>query len=126
MIEDKLRAKLLANTQLAALVGDRIFVLQAPQGVETPYVVYSIISNNPVYTIGCVNDKPVIQYSVFSQHYSQARTIQNLIRSEIDNYHGTLDGVSVASIQCNGLGINEREKDSQLVHISYDYQIHLN
>lgn len=126
MIEDALRTKLLANSQIAALIADRMYVLQAPQAVSTPYVVYFVVSNQPIYSVNSINDDIIIQYSVFAPTYAQSRTIANLIRTDLDNYFGTLSGISIATIQFNGIGVQEKEKESQLAHISYDFRIILN
>lgn len=126
MIEDALRTRLLADSSISALIADRMYVLQAPQGGPTPYVVYMIVSENPNYTVGCVSDELIIQYSVFSATYAQARSIAKAIRANLENAHGTIGGVGVSSIRFDGIGANEREEDSRLVHISYDFRIILN
>lgn len=126
MIEDALRERLLADTSISTIIADRMYVLQAPQGVIKPYVVYLIASEIPNYTVGCVNDDLIIQYSVFSPSYAQARSIAKAIRANLENAHGTIGGISVSSIRYDGQGVNKRETDSQLVHISYDFRIILN
>lgn len=126
MIEDALRTRLLADTAIAALIGERMYVTQAPQGVTAPYVVYLVVTENPIYGVGSVNDDVVIQYSVFASTYAQTRTIAKAIRANLENAFGTIGGVSVALIKYSGLGANEREKESQLAHISYDFRIILN
>lgn len=126
MIEDALRTKLLANTAITNIIGQRIYVLQAPQSIDLPYVVYLIVSNTPEYTANCITDNVVIQYSVFAKSYVQARTIANLIRSELEPFFGEIDGISVVVIRFDGIGASEREKDSQLAHISYDFKIIIN
>jgi len=126
MIEDALRTKLLSVTAITDLIGQRMYVLQAPQGVEVPYVVYLVVSITPEYTAHCIQDNVVLQYSVFAATYAQARTIANLIRTELEPFYGEIEGVSVTAIRFDGLGASEREKQSQLAHISYDFKIILN
>lgn len=126
MIEDALRTRLLADSLISTLISDRMYVLQAPQGGPTPYVVYLIVSENPNYTVGCVSDELIIQYSVFSETYLQGRSIAKAIRANLENAHGIIGGVDVSSIRFDGIGVNKREDDSRLVHISYDFRIILN
>jgi len=126
MIEDALRTKLLANTEISALIGERMYVLQAPQAVEVPYVVYFVVSSMPDYYSGCIQEDVTIQYSVFAQTYAQARTIANLIRAELEPFYGEIEGISVTVIRFDGIGASEREKESQLAHISYDFKIKIN
>jgi hypothetical protein len=126
MIEDALRTRLLAVTAIADQISQRMYVNQAPQGVDKPYVVYFIVSNTPEYTAHCIQDNVIIQYSVFANTYSQARTIANLIRENLEPFFGIIDGVSVTAIRFDGIGASEKEKNSQLAHISYDFKIIIN
>ena len=126
MIEDALRTRLLAVTEIADLIGERMYVNQAPQGEPSPYVVYLVVDNTPEYTAHCIQDNVIIQYSVFANTYSQARTIANLIRENLEPIFGMIDNISVTAIRFNGLGVSEKEKISQLSHISYDFKIIIN
>lgn len=126
MIEDALRTKLLLNTTLTGLVGDRIYVNEAPQSGAKPYIVYTVITIEPIYSARCVLDEVTIQYSVFAERYGSARTIANLIRTDLERFNGLLSGISVVNIDFAGLGASEKEKDSRLAHISYDFKITIN
>ena len=125
-LEDALRSRLLANTAIAALISERMFVLQAPQKVENPYVVYLVVNTNPTYGQGCISDETIVQYSVFAQSYGQARNIAKLIRASLENFGGMIEDTSIGCIKFDGIGVSEKEKDSQLAHISYDFRIILN
>lgn len=126
MIEDALRDKLISNTSLFEVVADRIYVNEAPQGCETPYIVYTIISIQPTYAAHCILDDVTIQYSVFAQKYGVARTAANLVRAELERFSGVLDELYVVNIDFSGLGVSQKEKDSRLAHISYDFKITIN
>lgn len=126
MIEDALRTKLLLNTSLTGLVADRIYVNEAPQAGPKPYIVYTVITIEPIYGARCVLDEVTIQYSVFAERYGSARTIVNLIRTDLERFNGLLSGISVVNIDFAGLGASEKEKDSRLAHISYDFKITIN
>jgi hypothetical protein len=126
MIEDALRTKLLLNTTLTGLVADRIYVNEAPQGGAKPYVVYTVITIEPIYTAHCIQDEVTIQYSVFAERYASARTIVNVIRTDLERFSGVLSGISVLNIDFAGVGASEKEKDSRLAHISYDFKTTIN
>lgn len=126
MIEDALRNKLLDNTNLTALIADRLFVQEAPQGVARPYVVYLVVSLNPEYCQGESTDHIIIQYSCFAERHSESRAIANIIRQDLNGFSGELEGIKIPSIVFDSQGVNIREKDSRLAHISYDFRIILN
>jgi len=124
MIEEALRTRLIANSSLTAIVGTRIFPLEIPQGDAVPAVVYQIININPRNAqAGCVYDDYLIQYSCFSTSYKQAREMAEIIRSDLDRFCGTLDGVYVPMIRFEGLGANDRGSDTRYAHVSYDFRI---
>lgn len=126
MIEDILRNKLLTNATLTNLVGNRIFVQEAPQGVQVPYIVYLIVSVSPEYCQNYESDEITIQYSVFAQKYADARNIAGLIRQELSGFSGVLDGEYMPMIIFDSQGANERDTTSRLAHISYDFKIRKN
>ena len=43
-IEDALQAHILASSEITALIGNRVFADEAPQGVATPFIVFQRIS----------------------------------------------------------------------------------
>jgi hypothetical protein len=126
MLEDALRTRLLADTEIASLIGERMFVNEAPQGIERPYVVYMVVSLMPQYGTSCVYDEMVIQYSCFAEKYADARSVVNAIRNNIGRFSGKIGPLHVPKIRFHSQGANEREKDSRLAHISYDFEIILN
>lgn len=126
MLEDALRTRLLADSAIANLINDRMFVNEAPQGVNKPYVVYTVISLMPQYGTSCVYDEMTIQYSCFAEKYADARSVVNAIRNNIGRFSGAIGSFYVPKIRFHSQGANEKEKDSRLAHISYDFEIILN
>ena len=71
MIETALNAYLLGHTGVAAMVGTRIYPLQAPKGTATPYLVYLKVSSGRRYTHdGFANfQQPRMQISCYAERY---------------------------------------------------------
>lgn len=126
MLEDALRTRLLADSAIASLINDRMFVNEAPQGVVSPYVVYTVVSLMPQYGTSCVYDEMIMQYSCFADKYADARSVANAIRNNIGRFSGTIGSFYVPKIRFHSQGANEKEKDSRKAHISYDFEIILN
>lgn len=126
MIEDKMRDRLLANSDLTAKIGQNIYVNEAPQGLTGSYVVYLLVTETPLHTNTDVTDELTIQYSVFADKFADARSIARIIRDDLDRFTGTLGGISVAEIIFDSMGVSMKEKDSRKAHISYDFRITLN
>lgn len=54
------------NSALSTAVGERIYLDQAPDDTEFPYIVYSIVSNVPDKTFTENFEDILIQFSIFS------------------------------------------------------------
>lgn len=125
-LEEALRSKLLSNSTLYALVGDNIFPNEARQGLEGNYIVYVMASLVPNYTASKLYDDIVIQFSCFSDLYTTARQIAELVRVELGKFSGTIEGVKIPMILFENQGVSERQTDSRKAHVSYDFRIFLN
>jgi hypothetical protein len=55
-----------AGSALAADVGNRIFLDEAPEGTEFPYVVFQIIASSPQDTFTDSIEDTLVQFSLFS------------------------------------------------------------
>lgn len=56
----------LTGSALAADVGDRVYLDQAPEGVEFPYCIYFIVSGIPDNAFKKLGESVLIQFSLFS------------------------------------------------------------
>ena len=79
---------LLNNEVVAEKVGDRIFPLVVPQGVERfPFVVYDMQGGSGTTTKdGSVDDAVTVQVNVVAKTHTEALTIGNAVRYALDGY----------------------------------------
>jgi hypothetical protein len=100
-LEDSLATKLMATTAVYNLVGNRVYCVEAPQNVTTPYLVIQKISELPTHSHdGYSHLKEArIQFSAFSPLYLTVKAINKAIFDALDSYKGLLctGGISVQS-----------------------------
>lgn len=87
------------NEQVTSKVGDRIFPLIVPQGVERfPFIVYDMNGGSAVNTKdGNVQDTASVQVSVVAKTHGEALQIGNAVRYELDGYCPSYDDFKVCS-----------------------------
>ncbi len=96
VIEEALVAHLLANAGVIAYVGNRIYPLVIPEGVELPAIAYQRISTPRESTHSGPSGlaSPRFQFSCVSGKYSEANGLVNAVRRALDGYKGTMGGVN--------------------------------
>jgi hypothetical protein len=129
-VEHALLKHLLAQSALAALVGEKIYYVNAPQEVANPYIVFFKVSavreTSLTGTSHLVNSR--FQFSIFSETYYQAKQIAEQIQLALQDKNneviGGTGGVRV-SIQYD----NEQdlyEPEAGLYHVPVEYLIYYN
>jgi len=129
-VEHALLKHLLAQSALAALVGEKIYYVNAPQEVASPYVVFFKVSavreTSLTGTSHLVNSR--FQFSIFSETYYQAKQIAEQIQLALQDKNneviGGTGGVRV-SIQYD----NEQDlydPETGFYHIPVEYLIYYN
>lgn len=91
--EETLVARLKATPEVTALVGTRIYPMEAPQGVLPPWIVYQRVSTNPFVVLRGQSglDDPRLQFNAWADTYSTARAVATQVRHSLDDYEA--DGV---------------------------------
>lgn len=98
MIEDAIRARLIASAEVAALVAERIWPMKLPQGPVLPAVVYQRISTT---TDGVAMESPVgpvrsrVQITAWAGTFSGARALAEAVQIGLNGWSGTAGGESV-------------------------------
>lgn len=80
-VEKKLYEALKASAELAALVGDRIYPAQIPQGTELPAVVYHRVSGVPYNHLGAGFGlvRVRIRLDVWALTYDEAQAVNDVL-----------------------------------------------
>jgi hypothetical protein len=112
------------NAELAALVGDNIYPVRAPQPTPPPYVVFSQVSGSVRAVMsGPSNDREArIQFDIFARRYSEVDDIRDAITTLLHGrtgQTGSTDGWFF--LQDNALDLYEDA--DRLFHAVIDYRI---
>lgn len=121
-IEVALRTYILLDTTVTGLISTRFYYIKAPQDVVKPYAVYKVISDpdNRPY-VGKDGSQPRVQIDVVADNPTDAKAVDEAIRSRISEYTGTLSGLAVIRIQ--PMGRRDFSEVDDFVEIQRDYLV---
>ena len=133
MIKDlrpALRAFLLADTGVAAVVGVRVFPSVMPQGVTAPSLVYHRISAFGDHHMQGASGYAVArwQLTAWSERLDDAEALANLVKYRLDGYRGTM-GTGLAAVKVQGAFFESENPPThdtarKLYGVGRDYLIH--
>lgn len=109
MNEGKAIYSILTNdSDVSALIGTRVYPQVAAQDAAFPFVVYVLQDNTPSDTKSGVSTLDEIRYDIVAaaETYSQLTDLTEKIRTALDRYTGTVEGVVVDSIQFTELDVD--------------------
>lgn len=127
-IRKALRAYLLADTGIAALVSDRVYFIKMKQGNVDPCIVFSRISGAGIYHHGGPSglSMPRYQLDSWSKTGDGATALANLIKDRISGYRGVM-GSGGAAVTVQGVFMADEREDYddvvQMSRMSRDYFI---
>lgn len=100
VVEQGLRALLVANAGVNALVAGRIYPQTAPAGAALPAIVYSRISGPRLAAHDGPSGvaHPRFQFDCKATTYAGARGLANAVRVALDGYQGTTGDVTFQAI----------------------------
>jgi len=128
-IDEALRTYLLTQAGLTALISQRIFPNELPQGITLPAVTYIQISDIKEHTLtGQLElEHPMIQYTVYAALPSTARPVANQIKSAMKDYSGTLSGLVIQKMELqNELSGLESSSDGTIKTYTVDLEYEIN
>jgi hypothetical protein len=100
-LESGLVAHLMADGDVADLIGSRLYPLRVPQDVVLPAVVYQVITDIEEHThdgpSGLVQAR--MQMTYHGSTYSEAKSVKDAILASIDGFSGTMGSTAVASVE---------------------------
>lgn len=101
MIEDALFSRLSQDAPLTALINGRVYPLQAPQGVVSPYLVFLKVVEMASGTY-CAQDpmvRDLFQFDSYAKGFKQVLGIAKAVRDSLIDFRGAMDDIHVASIR---------------------------
>ncbi|WP_128426290.1 tail completion protein gp17 [Gudongella oleilytica] len=116
-IEEALTSYLLGFPELAALIDDKLYPDELPQGIKLPAVLYSKISDVKDHTLVGQNrlESPMLQFTAFAGTKPAARAIANQLKAALCDFQGMMSGIEVQYIRLeNELSSLERTPDGTL------------
>lgn len=90
-MEEDLRALLLADAGVAAIVGTRVTWGARPQGSALPAVVLHLVSDTPVYTLAADSGHrdSRVQADCLADDYLESLTVSRAVTVALSGYSGT-------------------------------------
>jgi len=89
------------NAAVSEFVGSRIYPEMAPEEVETPFIVYSILSIEPADTKNATSEVDTSQLETYcvGENYSDVMDVTEAVRAALDRNGGNFNGIPIQSIQ---------------------------
>ena len=125
MIGKVIYGRLTTDTTITNICGLNIFPDIAPQNVQYPFMVYTIINSLPVdFKDGQSNlEEITIQIDVYTNNYETTQTLGNNVRNRLDRFVGTVNSVSVQTIKYMSSSSQVYNADLNVYWISIDFMV---
>lgn len=125
-----IRSLLVNDSDVNTIVSGRIYPEMAIEGAQSPYIVYSVMSNTPSNTKdGTPVDEANVEILSVSRSYSEANDLADKVRDALDRV-GTTVSVAEGSIVVNSIQytneITQVTEDRSLFASVQDYTIRIN
>ena len=119
--------KLWNTSNIQSVVDTRIYPDVAPQGTDFPCLVYSKTSIEPNDTKSgaSTNDRINVQLDVYGTTYQQTETIATRVRTALDRYSGTLEGIIFQQVVFIDDSNEGKDEDRNIFRVRQQYQIRL-
>lgn len=100
-IEEALATKLRETANVNALVGNRIYPTKAPQGTNTPHVIYDLLGGADVAGHDGWESLRTgrISYTCLAPTYGAAKAVAEAVRLALTGFRGVLSGLTVSMPQ---------------------------
>jgi hypothetical protein len=126
MIEQAIKAHLLAHTGLMALLADSsaVWFIDAPQGQAASYITFTIFNPEPNETMGgsVTPTEAVLQVSAYVQDANQLPLITAQLNDCLARYGGTVEGVVIQHIFAKGFG-QDYDEDEAMYERTHEFQL---
>ena len=118
--------RLLADTEITAVVGQRIFPVHVAQDATLPAIMVTItdMETHETKTATSSDDILELDLTVYSKSAKQGFDVAQLIRRSLDNFTGTMGSTTVKSLRFESLNMNHFAGDDVYICGS-DYVAHI-
>lgn len=98
--EAVLRAALVANANVTAMVGTRVYPLLAPKTASLPFITWRRAGISREHTLAGPMGMPnvSVEMQTFAATYEDARELSDRVRLVLDGYGGTVDNTEVKNV----------------------------
>ena len=123
MIGKVIYGRLTTDAAVTGVCGLNIYPDIAPQNVQYPFLVYTIINSIPVdYKDGQSNLEEInVQVDVYTNNYDTTQTLANAVRNRLDRYSGTTNSVEVQTIKYMSSDSQVYNADLNVYWMSIDF-----
>ena len=123
MIGKIIYGRLTTDAAVTGICGLNIFPDIAPQNVQYPFMVYTIINSLPVdFKDGQSNlEEITLQIDVYTNNYETTQTLANNVRNRLDRFVGTVNSISVQTIKYMSSDSQVYNADLNVYWMSMDF-----
>jgi hypothetical protein len=123
MIGKVIYGRLSTDVAVTGVCGLNIYPDIAPQNVEYPFIVYTIINSTPVdFKDGQSNLEEIsVQLDVYTNNYETTQTLSNAVRNRLDRFTGTLNSVNIQTIKYMSSDSQVYNADLNVYWMSIDF-----
>lgn len=123
MIGKVIYGRLTTDAAVTGICGLNIFPDIAPQNVQYPFMVYTIVNSLPVdFKDGQSNlEEITLQIDVYTNNYETTQTLANTVRNRLDRFVGTVNGISVQTIKYMSSDSQVYNADLNVYWMSIDF-----
>lgn len=123
MIGKVIYGRLTTDAAVTGICGLNIFPDIAPQNVQYPFMVYTIVNSLPVdFKDGQSNlEEITLQIDVYTNNYETTQTLANTVRNRLDRFVGTVNGISVQTIKYMSSDSQVYNADLNVYWMSMDF-----
>lgn len=123
MIGKVIYGRLTTDAAVTGICGLNIFPDIAPQNVQYPFMVYTIINSLPVdFKDGQSNlEEITLQIDVYTNNYETTQTLANNVRNRLDRFVGTVNSISVQTIKYMSSNSQVYNADLNVYWMSMDF-----
>jgi len=123
MIGKVIYGRLTTDAAVTGICGLNIFPDIAPQNVQYPFMVYTIVNSLPVdFKDGQSNLEDItLQIDVYTNNYETTQTLANNVRNRLDRFVGTVNSISVQTIKYMSSDSQVYNADLNVYWMSMDF-----